>query len=401
MSWRSFDADLCRLRASALTLYTLLSIVPVFAMLFGVAKGFGMERVLQERLLEQLPERQEIAFKLIDFAKALLAKTQGEVVAGIGIAVLFWSVLSLIGEIEKSFNSIWKVPAGRTFGRKISDYLSVMLLAPLLLIISSSLAVYAQSRLAGLASAVNLPQSGTVLLVSIFNYLPLAIVWLLFSFTFIFLPNTKVDYKSGIIAGILTGTAYQLTQWTYLRLQIGVSNYNAIYGSFAALPLFIVWLQVGWLIVLFGAELAFYHQHFESYRSRDDLKPMSFSLQKLAALRITHLLIQRFAAAETPLTAEQIARTLHLPLLAVRAITDALHSMHILARVQSNSGETTAYQPGRDIGQLRIVTIIDALENYGDNVLPENGSLERFKHIAAQLDETVSNSPENRLLKDV
>lgn len=401
VSWRGFNADFCPLRASALTLYTLLSIVPVLAMLFGIAKGFGMERLLRERILDQFPERQEIAFKLIDFAQALLAKTQGELVAGIGIAVLFWSVLSVIGEIEKSFNQIWKIPAGRTFARKISDYLSVMLLAPLLLILSSSLAVYAQSRLAGLASAVNIPEYGSSLLVSIFNYLPLAIIWLLFSFTFIFLPNTKVDYKSGIISGILTGTVYQLTQWAYLRLQIGVSNYNAIYGSFAALPLFIVWLQTGWLIVLFGAELAFYHQYFENYRAKDDGGAISFALKKLTALRITHLLVHRFAAAEPPLTADQIAQTLCLPVLTVRSIIDALLSMHILTAVQGDTAETAAYQPGRDIGLLRIATIIEALENCGDTALPENGSFTHFRKITAQFAETIKNSPENRLLKDI
>jgi membrane protein len=382
-------------------LYTLLSIVPVIAMLFGIAKGFGMESLLQQILLEQFRDQRDVALRLIDFAQALLAKTQGEVVAGFGIALLFWSVMSVIGEIEKSFNHIWKIAAGRTLARKISDYLSLMLLAPVLLIASSSIAVYMQSRITGLVTAADLPEYGSSLLLSLFGYLPLLIVWLVFSITFVFMPNTKVAIRSGILAGIVTGTVYQLAQWAYLRLQIGVSSYNAIYGSFAALPLFIVWLQTGWLILLFGAELAFYHQHFEEYGAQDELPNCSFALKKILALRIMHLLVQQFAAAEPPLSADEIAQTLRLPVAAVNTIVADLLGAHILSEVQTEQAETAAYQPARDIGLLRVATIIEAMENSGNNALPETGELVRFKEITARFGATFKNSPENLLLKDM
>jgi membrane protein len=400
LSWRGFKSDLCPLRASALTLYTLLSIVPVFAMLFGIAKGFGIDALLRERLLEQFREQREIAFKLIDFAQSLLARTQGELVAGIGIALLFWSVMSVIGEIEHSFNHIWKVEKSRAFARKVSDYLSLLLLAPVLLTASSSIAVYAQSRISGLMTAADLPEYGSALLHSLFGYLPLLLVWLLFFITFVFMPNTRVAVKSGVIAGVLTGTAYQLTQWAYLRLQIGMSSYNAIYGSFAALPLFIVWLQSGWLILLFGAELAFYHQHYETYRVENEASAKSFALKKIAALRIAHLLVQKFAAAEPPLTADEIARSLHLPLPDVRDIVAELLATRILAQVQSDAAEAAAYQPARDIGLLHIATITEALEN-GGVAISKSETPDRFREITAQFAATIRNSPENRLLKDV
>ena len=132
LSYEGFNRDLGPLRASALTLYTLLSIVPVIALLFGIAKGFGYEKILREQLLKQMPTQDTLVLKLIDFAENMLARTQGEVVAGIGIVILLWSVLKLIGNIEESFNHVWKINKGRTLGRKLSDYLSVMLLAPIL-----------------------------------------------------------------------------------------------------------------------------------------------------------------------------------------------------------------------------------------------------------------------------
>lgn len=400
LSWQGFGVDRCRLRAAALTLYTLLSIVPVIAMLFGIAKGFGLEEMLRKVLLEQLRDQQAIALKLIDFSQALLANTQGEVVAGIGIAFLFWSVMSAIGEIETSFNYIWKIETDRMLGRKISDYLSLMLLAPILLIMSSSITVYVQSHLSGIAEEGSLLQYGSSLLLRLFGYVSLLIVWLVFSVTFIFMPNTKVSLRSGILAGILSGTVFQLAQWAYLRLQIGVSSYNAIYGSFAALPLFIIWLQIGWQILLFGAEFAFYHQHFENYRHKDQSASLSFALKKIAALRIAHLLVQRFAAAETPLNAEQIAQTLHLPMVPVQNILADLRHANIVAPVQNDAGGEPAYLPARDIGLLHITTIIEALENSG-STLPADGSLERFKEINARFNDAIKNSPENRLLKDI
>lgn len=401
LSWNGFGVDRCRLRAAALTLYTLLSIVPVIAMLFGIAKGFGLEEMLRKVLLEQLRDQQAIALKLIDFSQSLLANTQGEVVAGIGIAFLFWSVMSAIGEIEKSFNYIWKVEADRTFGRKISDYLSLMLLAPLLLITSSSITVYVQSHLSGLAQGGSFLHYGSSLLLRLFGYVSLLIVWLVFSVTFIFMPNTKVSFKSGILAGILSGTVFQLAQWAYLRLQIGVSSYNAIYGSFAALPLFIIWLQIGWQILLYGAEFAFYHQNFEEYRHKNQSASLSFAQKKIAALRIAQLIVHRFAAAETPLNAEQIAQTLHLPILTVQQIIADLRQAYILAPVQTDAAGRPAYLPARDIGLLNVSTIIEALENSGSSALPADDSFERIKEVSTQFNDVIKKSPENRLLKDI
>ena len=195
LAGRGFVKDNCSLRASALTLYTLLSIVPVIAMLFGVAKGFGFEQKMKAQLLDQGSDQDEMMLQLIDFAENMLANTQGGLVAGIGLLVLFWTIIKVISTIEASFNHIWSVDKGRTIGRKLSDYLSLMMLAPVLLITASSISVFVKIQITGLAESIALPEAGSSLVISGLSYLPMLIIWVLFSFVFIFMPNTK-DRKS-------------------------------------------------------------------------------------------------------------------------------------------------------------------------------------------------------------
>lgn len=204
-----FVEDHCPLRASALTLFTLLAIVPVLAMLFGIAKGFGM----QERLLEQVPEQESMLQQLLSFAENLLANTQGGLMAGISVVILFVVVIKVISDIEQSFNHIWQIQRGRPLGRKLSDYLSVMILAPVLLIVSGSLTVFVKTQITTFIQRISLPEVGSQAVFYLLNYLPLLIIWGLFSFTLIFMPNTRVSIKSGILAGIVSGSIFQLVQW--------------------------------------------------------------------------------------------------------------------------------------------------------------------------------------------
>ena len=226
LSVEGFSRDLCPLRASALTLYSILSIVPVIAMLFGIAKGFGLETILEKQLLENAPNQDAMVLQLISFAQNLLDSTKGGVVAGIGIVVLFWTIINVIGNIEESFNFIWKIGKGRSISRKFSDYLSLMLLAPVLLIASSSITVFLKTKITWLITVIQLPEFGTWLVLKALGLSPLVLMTGLFAFTFIFMPNHKINYRAGIIAAIVTGILYHLSQWAYLSLQIGASGYN-------------------------------------------------------------------------------------------------------------------------------------------------------------------------------
>jgi len=212
LAMRGFVQDHCPLRASALTLFTLLAIVPVLAMLFGIAKGFGLQELFRERLLEQIPEQESMLQQLLSFAENLLVNTQGGLMAGISVGILFFVVIKVISDIEQSFNHIWRINSGRPLGRKLSDYLSVMILAPVLLIVAGSLTVFVKTQITTFIQRISLLEFGSQVVFYLLNYLPLLIIWGLFSFTLIFMPNTRVSIKSGILAGIVSGTIFQLVQ---------------------------------------------------------------------------------------------------------------------------------------------------------------------------------------------
>ncbi|OYV18470.1 MAG: membrane protein [Methylococcaceae bacterium NSP1-1] len=401
LSVQGFSSDLCPLRASALTLYSILSIVPVIAMLFGIAKGFGFETMLEQRLLEQAPDQDAMVLQLISFAQNLLESTKGGVVAGIGIVVLFWTIISVIGNIEESFNYIWKISTGRSISRKFSDYLSLMLLAPVLLIASGSITVFLDTKINWLITVIELPEFGTWLVIKALSLSPLALMIALFTFTFIFMPNHKINYRAGIIAGIITGIMYYLLQGAYLSLQIGVSKYNAIYGSFAALPLFVVWLQTGWMIVLFGCEMAFFLQNYETYRNNNRFSDLSFSLKKVIALQITHLIIKNFIQLNNPLTADEIATKLVIPIAIIQPVLSKLIVSHIIVEFKNQDEDDEVYQPAVDINILTIAYVINALEHCGQNHLPDINHEQLFMNAVNNFRELMEASEQNRLLKDI
>jgi membrane protein len=401
LSAQGFSRDLCQLRASALTLYSLLSIVPVIAMLFGVAKGFGFEMTLTERLIEQVPHQETTVIQLISFAQNLLESTKGGVVAGIGIVVLFWTIISLIGNIEESFNYIWKIPRGRSISRKYSDYLSLMLFAPIILIVANSITVLLNTEITWLITLIKLPDFGIWLVLKALGLLPLLLMIGLFTFTFIFMPNHHIHFRAGLIAGIVTGILYDLLQWTYISLQIGVSSYNAIYGSFAALPLFVVWLQMGWMTVLFGCEVAFYLQNYENYRNNNRFSNISFSLQKVIALQVTHLLIKHFSHFSKPLTADEVAAKLALPIAIVQPILLKLIASHILVEFNIQDEEDNVYQPAVDTSVLTIAFVINALEQCGQNQLPDINQERLFMDAVDDFRNLMETSEQNGLLRDI
>jgi membrane protein len=189
---RGFGEDRCQLRASALTFYSLLSVVPMLAMAFGVAKGFGFERNLEKQLLDGFPDQQEVISRIIAFSRALLENTQGGLIAGIGVAVLFWTVIKVLSNIENSFNDIWGIKKARTFQRKFGDYLSIMLVAPILLVMSSSATIMITTQVHLITQEISIVGGFGPILFSVLKVLPLGVVWLLFTFLYVFMPNTRV-----------------------------------------------------------------------------------------------------------------------------------------------------------------------------------------------------------------
>ncbi len=403
LALRSFNEDKCQLRASALTFYSLLSIVPVVAMAFGIAKGFGFEKVLESMLLQKFTGQEEVISQIIGFAQVLLDSTKGGMIAGIGVAVLFWTVIKVLGNIEKSFNDIWGIKKSRGMGRKFSDYLSIMLICPLLLIISSSLTVLIASQVKIIIAKISLLGFFAPAILLTLKLLPFAVIWILFSFIYIFMPNTKVYFKSAFVGGILAGTLFQVMQWAYINFQVGVAKYNAIYGSFAALPLFLVWLQISWLIVLFGAEISFARQNLETYEFEPDCLRVSYSYKKLLTLNIVQLIFKNFSSDAKPWTAEAIAHSLEIPIRLIRQIIFELVEADVLIETKEQASEGTGYQPAHATEGVRIKDIINKLEHSGTADIPvdQNVAFKKLQELLLAMDKSMEKSAANININDI
>jgi len=400
---RGFNDDRCQLRASALTFYSLLSVVPLIAMAFGVTKGFGLEQRLEKQLLKVLPDQQEVVSRIVEFARSFLENTEGGLIAGVGVAVLFWSVLKLMGNIEKSFNDIWGVRKGRSLGRRFADYLSIMLIAPLLFVMASSVTVLITSQVNVLTDRVTLLRSAGPFLMGLLKLLPYCVIWILFTLLYVLMPNTSVKVKSGLLGGILAGTLYQLVQWVYIKFQVGVSTHGAIYGSFAALPLFLIWLQMSWLVVLLGAEISFAEQHVDTYEFEPDCNKVSNNLKRLLALRITQLCVRNFLAKREPWTAEQISDSLGVPIRLVRQTLSELTESRVLSEVRTEDEKTAAYQPARAVDSLTVREVINLLDQNGLDTIPygESPEWEKLAERLSLFNETIKTSSVDIALADI
>jgi len=400
---RGFKEDKLQLRASALTLYSLLAIVPVLAMAFAVAKGFGFDALLEAQLLTRFSTQQEVLTKAIGFARNMLAKTRGGLIAGIGVVVLYWAVIKVLGHIERAFNDIWDVARARSLWRKFSDYLTIMLICPVLVILSSSATVFIKTQITLIVDKIALLGFFSPLIYVLFKLIPYVLIWLLFTLTYIMMPNTSVKISSGLVAGIVAGTIYQLLQLVYINFQFLLARSNAIYGSFAALPLFLIWLQASWLVVLFGAEIAYAHQNNEAYAFDRASHRISFSLKKRIALLVAHLVVTNFTKAEEPFTAQQISTRLEIPLRLVQRTLVDLMASGIVSATESQVPEEPAYQPALDTDLLTIGYISGALERIGTDhlTLPHTRASETMVKSLGKFEETLTHHSDNLRLKDI
>ena len=400
---QGFQEDKCHLKASALTFWTVLSIVPVAALVFGIASGFGFEMMLEKELMERIPGQEEAFEQIVNFSHSLLEKTKGGLIAGIGIVILFWTVIKVLGNIEQSLNDIWKIKRSRTMGRKIGDYLSLMIICPFILILSSSATVFITTGITYVSEKVSFLGMISPYMFSGLKLIPYILVWSLFTFIYMIMPNTRVRLGAGMLGGIIGGTIYQLVQWGYITFQLGVSSYNAIYGSFAALPMFLVWMQLSWLIVLFGTEISYACQNIDKYELKPDSDNISRNLKILFTIRIVHVLVKNFSRGNKALSAARISECVEIPICLGDRIVQELVEAGIVSCTVTENDEENVFQPAVDINRLTIYYILNALDRQGTGRIPAAKTRE-FKALSksiGNLKDTVKRSPANIRLVDL
>jgi membrane protein len=276
------------LLAPALTFFSVLSIVPAAALALGVAKGFGLERFLEQQLQVALAGREAVLDWVIEITGTFFSQIDGGVVAVAGVGVLIYTILMLLATVEKIFNQIWQVKSGRTMLQRIRDYSAIIILGPLLLIASGVVSVFITTSIQLLDGSLLSP-----FLFFLLRLMPYLLIWMLFTLLYLVMPNTRVHFLPALITGIVAGTAFQLIQWAYLTFQIGAVGLGIVYGSFATFPLLLIWMQVSWMVVLLGAELAHAAQNIELYRYGPVPKKISPYNNLLLSLYILALLMNK------------------------------------------------------------------------------------------------------------
>ncbi|PLX82875.1 MAG: ribonuclease BN-like protein [Desulfuromonas sp.] len=358
---RDFIADRCLLRASALTYATLLSIVPLLALMFAVLKGFGVQNSLQPLLLEKFAAGSgEVIGEIVNY----IDNTNVGRLGMLGLAMLIFTVLTLLSNIEKSFNAIWGVDETRGLLRRFADYFSVVTVGPLLVIAAISMTSTLQSH-AFVARFQATAFIGPIILF-LFSTIPYLGMWIAFTALYIFMPNTKVNYRAAVVGGIFGGTLWQLAQLGYVHFQVGVAKYNAIYGTMAALPIFMVWIYLSWLIVLLGLEVTYAWQNLRLVPSDVRGEQVNFSSREMVALTVMLVVGEAFYRGEKRWTPERLCVDLDLPPRLAKNILAQLVSLGFLSEVHDNGDEGCHYQPGL---APEVLTVHDLLEGLkGDGV---------------------------------
>lgn len=364
LSVRSFlDRDL-QSQACALTYRTLLAIVPALALLFAIGRGFGFQNMIESQIESYLPSQRVALQAAFGFVDSYLAQASEGLFVGVGIVFLLWTLISLLSSVEDSFNSIWQVPNGRSFWRKITDYLAIFIVLPVLMICSSGLTLLMSTSLSTFLPG-DFAEPATALILDIVSIL---LTWAFFAGSYILIPNTKVKPLNALIAGIMVGTGFQVLQWLFVSGQLYVAKYNAIYGSFSFLPLMLLWLQLTWLITLIGGVLCYASQNIGEFNFGDNIKNISYDYRRQVVIVVMAIIARRFSQSKPSLTIDELSSRYDLPVNLVTMIVLRLRDIGLVNFVETPDHDISKHpvQPSIDVSTLSVGEVIRRLQESGD-----------------------------------
>lgn len=381
---------------AALTFYALISIVPVLALVFAVVNGFGLVESLVANLYSLLPQMPEVVDYIVDFANRALARTQGGIVATVSLLTLFWAVIRMFESIEINFNKIWEVTSTRNLVRKYCDYITVVIIAPLLWIVATSISSYARQVL-GVDGSVWLQLGSKIV--------SMVVVWAMFALIYLVLPNTKVRLRSALLAGIMAGSCFYAFQAIYIYLLKWMTSYSAIYGSFAALPLFLLWMQNSWSILLIGCELSFAIQNEKRFDEERMLPNVSPDDNRKLMIAITAFVARAFKRGEGAVPMVAIREGLALPTRIASKLVQQLVAAEVLNEVRRDEVEyDVAYAPARDINTLRICDVLAAVDSHVEGTTEDlcgSAIARRSQSAVDGIKKVAAESDENRLILEI
>ncbi|MEM0938861.1 MAG: YihY/virulence factor BrkB family protein [Bacteroidota bacterium] len=397
---KEFINDKCAEKASALTYLSMLSLVPVLALLFSIAKAFGIRNLVENELQLYFKGQTELLNQVIPFVENLLTSKGNGIIAISSAVFLIYTVIRLLMNIEDAFNDMWNIKKSRRWERKISDYISVILLGPLLMIVASTATVFVKDTMQDFISNIEFLGNLRTSIIVMLKLIPYTILWILLFGLYLIFPNTKVKFFPALLAGITSGTFYVLNQQAFISLQFAFAKYNTIYGSIAFLPLFLIWLQISWLIVLFGAEICYSIQFMDQWEMNSEKLKMNLAYRRKLMLLLLYRIVKKFENDEGPMTLDELGSAVNVPR---RYITDVCRDLEKSGLIIHIDSEDHAYQPSFDIHKMDLYTILSKFESQGIGGFDSNKS-EIFQSIELLLKKIESqwkNSKTNVLLKDL
>ena len=346
--------------AASLAFNTVLAIVPLVALFFAISRGFGYSGIIEDMINSLLSSQPDAAHYIIEFANSYLSNAKSNAIIGFGVVVMLYSVISLINNIETVFNTIWNVKESRQFTRKVTNYLSMFFMVPITIVIVSGINIAANTHINEASSFEFLAP----LLKTLIRLIPIVVTTIVFTIIFVSVPNTKVQVKAAIIPALLTAIFMQLLQQAYVYGQTFLSSYNAIYGSLAALPLFMLWVQFSWYIILFFAELSYTSQNRDFFVMRMNKDDLSHDERNILSALLLSLIFRSFSRGEDHYTAMMLKKQTDIPVRLIIEILGDLCEVKILEEKNQPDMEEPTYSPYEDIANITLGKLIDKLNSH-------------------------------------
>lgn len=344
-------------RAAGLVFTTLLSLVPFLAVMFSVLKAFGVHHVIEPSLAQALeplgPKGQEITTTIVGFVDNIKIGVLGVV----GIAGLFYTTYSLIDKIEQALNAVWQVKQGRTWERKFADYLSAVLVGPVLVVSAFGMVASLQSHTL-IQRLVEMEPFGTLVVWS-GELVPFLLLCGVFTFFYKMIPNTHVQVRSALVGGVSAAILWIIAEEVFAKFVVTSAKYSAIYSGFAVLILFLLWLYVGWMIVLIGAQFSFFHQYPTAYLSRLLWEQGTFVFREQLALNVLRALGQHYLKGDRPVKLSQLSGELNIPVSLVEEEVERLIENGFVGRLQEPEGLSLIKAP--DL--IFVKEVLDSVHN--------------------------------------
>ena len=357
---RSFTDSRITRTAAALSFSSMMAIVPMVAVVFAISRGFGISKYIEQWFANLLSSQPQVAEAIIGFVNSYLVNAKSGVILGFGFIVMLYTVIMLISNVETAFNDIWKVKYSRGIMNTIIDYVAFFFLLPIVVVLTSGVSLFVST------SSQQMGEFVAPIVKFLISISPYVIMCVMFILLYMLMPNTKVYFSSVLWPGILAGVAMQMLQLLYIHSQLWVSSYNAIYGSFAALPLFMLWVQFSWIICLFGVHLCYTIQNMEQLSPMPHNDKVGNQNRMVLSAIVLGIICRRFKKGEKPCSLIQLKKETSIPVHIISELIESMMEARLVVDVAGgDKDKTSRFMPAEDIANITVGMMVDRLDKIG------------------------------------